>query len=1281
LAKATQKWLSAALVISLLVALIPARVQAAAASIMITGLYTTTDAQVNQTTGKPIDDTKINRFTSNPIEVRANITGISEEQIQNIYYEIYNPDTKQTKVEKLNKATLVGSQIVFSNINLTEGLNRITLKMGTDSTGVSSQPGWAYLTSVSNITNLKIGEEVFVDGGMYPKNPVADTTNSLTITGSAKNSTSVEASAMGVPGTQTTSFPDGFFTFVIKNDESIDGSAFSGFNLKAGDNQLTFVASNSGTLSSFRVQRSFVYDNGKAFAFHTNVTPKYVDASNNVTYGSAQLLGSAPTVDSEQLKLDTDFKIPLVNGVLQYDTVKISVPGQADIIETIPSASVKLNNAYSSSQYQVFSYTNDFLLLKKTHRQLQTVSFTFSNSVNPDAKILNQNFSVTYVDPSSPSILSVGIGAPAATVDSEFRTLDPTTDITELPRNFRIKTVGAQKVEVKLDGGITNAGLAVDTSDSKNNYVDFTLDQMLDGQHTLTLTPYIGSVDPLNSVTYTINVNVAPYVFLTNLTKGQVFTAIYPFSNNGNLLFGRLVNVAVNEMTNVQVTVNDNPARTITEGELIKTNDADPSTKTGQFQFKLASDPSNAATAYKFQNGINTIKIVIYSNNVAITKTTYEFFYYANSAPSFSTVYPYNDKTNDFIPGSVTDTYSTQLDKVVLKGKMTGATSLKLTARANNALGLPVSKSVSIDLATKVITAVATGDGSEWGSDDFLTAANVSATDFSTLPITLSHYGETTFEFEITNESNIKVTQTVTIRREPMPYIITYPALITNSKGGLQANITSNYQTIEMTSEGTDQILFGKDQAKVVEPGKSFTYEARDLKAGANSLKFTVVKGKSKTMGTIILNYANTPVENARYKSKLKSSDKIFNGKIQYTFPKNTFLMRNDTTKQPDLYSERYLLFGIANSTTGQLVDRDIDANMKSDLLTSLLVDRTGRFQPASDMFYIDAGYVSRTETSPDSADKGGQLPFAPSILNSALKLPNYDPTYLFYTSRIPTNNLVTNQIGKLTLKYDPNITESAWRYVTVMHFGYHEDETGTTSSSPSWKNIGGVVDTKNNTITVPFQEFGYYRVFYLASSWEDVINHPWARNELDTLYAKGYMYNLQDNAFSPNENITRGEFATLLVKIFDLPLNYSGKLTFVDVSPTQSTRIRDYRYIETAARAGIIRGITEQSFAPTLSITRQDAAVMIARAAKLKLGTDPDKSLASLQKLFTDGSKIDYYARTAVEAVNKAKYITGKPNLYDAKTMSYDPLSPFTRAEAAVVASRVLKQQKKIPY
>jgi len=190
-------------------------------------------------------------------------------------------------------------------------------------------------------------------------------------------------------------------------------------------------------------------------------------------------------------------------------------------------------------------------------------------------------------------------------------------------------------------------------------------------------------------------------------------------------------------------------------------------------------------------------------------------------------------------------------------------------------------------------------------------------------------------------------------------------------------------------------------------------------------------------------------------------------------------------------------------------------------------------------------------------------------------------------------------------------------------------------------------------------------------------------------MFAKGYMEpKSPPSNFVPNDPITRGEFITLLVKLYAdvYPLNYKGDPTFSDVfwnNSASTAGMYDYRYIETAARAGIVRGTGGGRFNPGQTITREDAAAMIARTANLKLDTNETKVLNNLQKSFTDGAAVKYYQRSSVEAVTRAGLITGKPHSVvgnEKQTYYFDPLAPLTRADAAAIAIRILKNEKKIP-
>jgi hypothetical protein len=231
------------------------------------------------------------------------------------------------------------------------------------------------------------------------------------------------------------------------------------------------------------------------------------------------------------------------------------------------------------------------------------------------------------------------------------------------------------------------------------------------------------------------------------------------------------------------------------------------------------------------------------------------------------------------------------------------------------------------------------------------------------------------------------------------------------------------------------------------------------------------------------------------------------------------------------------------------------------------------------------------------------------------------------------------------------------------------------------WQRVGGAVDTKSNTITVPFDDFGYYMVVKLRAGFKDITNHPWARNVLEGMYSKGLMTNLHYQDFGSYDFTTRGEFATLLVKALSIPLIYDDIPTFVDVPSGSNATTWSYAYIETAARTGIITGFDNQQFGPSQRLTREQAATMIARALELKLPVNDDKVKANLAKQFTDVDKMSYYALPAIQEVYKQGIMLGMENAavegQKKATYSFSPLTQLKRDEAAQIAVRLLQKNK----
>ncbi|MFD1772750.1 DUF4430 domain-containing protein [Paenibacillus rhizophilus] len=164
-----------------------------------------------------------------------------------------------------------------------------------------------------------------------------------------------------------------------------------------------------------------------------------------------------------------------------------------------------------------------------------------------------------------------------------------------------------------------------------------------------------------------------------------------------------------------------------------------------------------------------------------------------------------------------------------------------------------------------------------------------------------------------------------------------------------------------------------------------------------------------------------------------------------------------------------------------------------------------------------------------------------------------------------------------------------------------------------------------------------------------------WALSSVHEAYDQKLMEGVGGAApsFAPKSAITRAQFAALLVRLTgNTPADASAVSGFNDVKSDSWY----YGYVMKAKELGVIGGVTAASFKPNQPVSRQDMAVMIARAYKLSL---------SSKTSFEDGAAIGSYAIDAVNAVTEKGYMTGFGG-------SFDPAAAVTREMAAVVAVRL---------
>ncbi len=122
----------------------------------------------------------------------------------------------------------------------------------------------------------------------------------------------------------------------------------------------------------------------------------------------------------------------------------------------------------------------------------------------------------------------------------------------------------------------------------------------------------------------------------------------------------------------------------------------------------------------------------------------------------------------------------------------------------------------------------------------------------------------------------------------------------------------------------------------------------------------------------------------------------------------------------------------------------------------------------------------------------------------------------------------------------------------------------------------------------VPVQEIG--KTFGDISGENAHENQP----AIEAMAARGILNGKADGQFHPNDSMTRAEFAATVVR--SLGLTPKATNAFIDVTADKWYA----SYVGTASTYGIITGVGGGKFNSNGTITKQEAAVMVARAAKL---------------------------------------------------------------------------------
>lgn len=178
------------------------------------------------------------------------------------------------------------------------------------------------------------------------------------------------------------------------------------------------------------------------------------------------------------------------------------------------------------------------------------------------------------------------------------------------------------------------------------------------------------------------------------------------------------------------------------------------------------------------------------------------------------------------------------------------------------------------------------------------------------------------------------------------------------------------------------------------------------------------------------------------------------------------------------------------------------------------------------------------------------------------------------------------------------------------------------------------------------------------SANFSDVPANQWYAPAVSYVTQRGLFSGVSETQFAPSQSMTRGMLVSVLYRFNGT--SHTGSSPFADVSS-------DAWYgnaVSWAYANNLVSGVSDTSFAPNTPITREQAAVMLARYLKfsgvaLESGT-PD---------FQDTASISGYAKESVGAMQKAGLLSGD------NEGNFRPDAQITRAEIASIFMRLCQK------
>lgn len=180
------------------------------------------------------------------------------------------------------------------------------------------------------------------------------------------------------------------------------------------------------------------------------------------------------------------------------------------------------------------------------------------------------------------------------------------------------------------------------------------------------------------------------------------------------------------------------------------------------------------------------------------------------------------------------------------------------------------------------------------------------------------------------------------------------------------------------------------------------------------------------------------------------------------------------------------------------------------------------------------------------------------------------------------------------------------------------------------------------------------------AEAINDVPDDFWAATEINTVVEKGLMRVGDDNKFAPEQNVSRAQFNSMLLRALGhAPQEVQSEKKFDDVTPSDWA----YNDILKSDAIGLIYGYPDNTFRPDVLITKAETASIISHITK-----DAYSNVEALN-IFTDAAEVPVWVKPQyAKTIDMDIYV----NYPDKNVLSAN--KDLNRAEAAVLLCKLDK-------